>query len=243
MKRHARIIPAAEWLRLSHADRDRLLKHGHRPGMAGAETPPASDPPKTDPPPATDPPKTDPPADDPPKTDPPKDDPPQTDPPAGMVQVAKAEYDALKRDVAEMRRAAKRAEDDKKAADERAKAEQGRYRELWEAEKQRADGLQGTLEERDRKDAETARKNQYINVARRVGFKDPEAAYAILAYRENAGSDDDNVIEHELTKLRDEKVLPVDERKRTGADITAGAGGDTTDVTPGRHRIRMARGA
>lgn len=186
------------------------------PPMAGGDDPPAPDP------------KPDPPAPDPqpdPKPDPPK-------PPEGTITVSKAEHDALKRDLAEMRRANKKADDDRKAADESAKAEQGRYKELWETEKQRADGLQGKLDERDAADVERGRKGKWIATAKTLGFKEPEDAYALLAYREKTGSDDPAVIEHELGQLKTERPDWVDKRQRTGADLNTPANGGGTPSVP-----------
>lgn len=184
------------------------------PAIAGADdTPPPADPPK------------DPPAD--PPVDPPKDPPDDTLGDAGKAAL-EAERTARRDAEKRARDAERRIADAEKAqrdADEKAKQEQGQFKELWETEKARADSLQAKLDERDAKDAERTRKDVWIAKAKTLGFKEPEDAYALLAYRGKTETDDDTLVEAALKALADERSDWVDKRQRSGAEITDSNGG------------------
>jgi hypothetical protein len=236
MERKLPIIPALEWAGYSHVEKARLLQEGFMPQMAGAddgpEDPPAD--PPADPPLPGDVPPSDPPA------DPPA---PKAKNPDGTVTISQSQWDALNRDVAETRRRERKLAEESRKADERAKQEQGRFKELWEAEKTRAEQLQARHEERDRFEAENARRDRVTKRARGLYFHDPEDAFALLRTQPGVTEstlDDDALVDHALNKLAENKRYLVGKTPRSNGDINPGST-NADDIPAGRDRIRHVR--
>lgn len=160
-----------------------------------------------------------PPAGDPPKTDPPTADPPKADPPAAdVVTMPKAEADALRRDVAQLRRDAKKRDDEAAAAEQKRLQEEGQFKELAETEKTRADRLQAELD--------TSKQNARVaRLAAERNFQDPSDVLPHLTAEERA---DDSLAGDALDRLADSKPYllqqqaPADPPPTIGKVVEAG---------------------
>lgn len=147
-----------------------------------------------------------------------------------MVQMTKAEADALRRETAEARRAAKRAKADAdKATAEKTKAD-GNFEQAAKDAEKRAQDAEDRATRLERQTRVTA-------AASRLKFRDPSDAMRFL---DEDDLDDDHSVERALKALARDKKYLVNSGGRSGGDINGddgSGGGDDMDA-----RIRRAAG-
>lgn len=150
-------------------------------------------------------------------TDPPEDPVvPDPAPSSETITVPKSELDALRRRVGESEKAARRAAQDAKDAEEKRAAEQGEFQKLAEQRAQERDDALGRL-------AAQERKTRVAKIAGRLKFRDPEDVIGSLTDEQ---ADDDQLAETALTAIAKAKpylILGEQERPQIGQVLEPGA--------------------
>jgi hypothetical protein len=132
---------------------------------------------------------------------------------ADKVEISKADYDALQSQIAAFRRQQKKAEEAAKAAEQKRLEEEGKHKELAEAEKARADKAEADLK--------TFKRDQRIErLATKKGFHDAKDAIANLPG--DLDRDDEAAVEAALEQVAKTKPYLLDKGTPTRTGGPAG---------------------
>lgn len=141
------------------------------------------------------------------------------------VRMPKSEADALRREVAESRKAKRDAEAKAKADAEKQAAEEGRWSDLAESRQREAEEAAARADAAEYKLDQFQRDIRVNNLATQLGFKDPGDAIRFL---DDEDTGDDESARKALLALAQSKKYLVNDRPRTGGPMGGSNGGGLT---------------
>jgi hypothetical protein len=149
---------------------------------------------------------------------------PDPDPDNEFVRMSRKEAEALRREVAETRRAKSKAEREARAERERQQAEQGRWEELASDRMREVEEANARAEAAEYNLDRFQRELRVNSIATRLGFKDPADAIRFL---DDDDTGDDAIAERALKKLAEQKEYLVERRRGSGGPTNGGSKGLT----------------